>query len=296
MNEDLGWLDYGARFYDPSISLWTSVDPASAAAPDWTPYRYGFNNPIIFTDPTGMFEDKSSAAAYQKEHNICGTIMQDGDSYYIQGSDDNEGDQFANGVATGGGLGTNHSATASRVAKAKGNITSVGGDVGLGVKYSVFDFHISEKSAAAHGSFDGGDAITLGKFGTYGSTTPSVGGSLVMGNLSIEGFSNGNIMDYAANSEIATFSGKYAFAKSTIIKSRGNRINGTLFGPSLGAGVLPGDVEFSLDYGKWDILQRHKNVKTTRDSFDYLIRNKNFPKHERDSLLNVLGKRLNNRT
>ncbi|WP_185117000.1 hypothetical protein [Chryseobacterium indologenes] len=36
---------------------WMSPDPLSEEHPDWTPYRYGFNNPVRFADPTGMLED-----------------------------------------------------------------------------------------------------------------------------------------------------------------------------------------------------------------------------------------------
>ena len=32
------------------------VDTLAELAPGWSPYRYGFNNPVRFTDPTGMFE------------------------------------------------------------------------------------------------------------------------------------------------------------------------------------------------------------------------------------------------
>ncbi len=33
------------------------MDPLAEKAADWTPNRYGFNNPIRFTDPDGMRED-----------------------------------------------------------------------------------------------------------------------------------------------------------------------------------------------------------------------------------------------
>lgn len=50
----LGWYDYGARFYDPSIGRFMSVDPLAEMMPSYSPYAYTFNNPMIHTDPTGM--------------------------------------------------------------------------------------------------------------------------------------------------------------------------------------------------------------------------------------------------
>ncbi len=36
-------------------------------APGWTPYRYGFDNPILYTDPNGLFESKKEAKRYRRK-------------------------------------------------------------------------------------------------------------------------------------------------------------------------------------------------------------------------------------
>ncbi len=55
--KELQWLNYGARFYDAAVARWWVRDPKAEKAQAWSPYRYGFDNPVSVTDPDGRLED-----------------------------------------------------------------------------------------------------------------------------------------------------------------------------------------------------------------------------------------------
>lgn len=56
-DKETGYDYRGARFYDSDIARFLSVDPLGHRAGAWSTYRYAFDNPIIFFDSNGMYED-----------------------------------------------------------------------------------------------------------------------------------------------------------------------------------------------------------------------------------------------
>ena len=47
-------LDYGARFYNPTLARWTSPDPLAEKYYSVSPYAFCNNNPVSYVDPDGM--------------------------------------------------------------------------------------------------------------------------------------------------------------------------------------------------------------------------------------------------
>ena len=68
-DEETGLYYYGARYYEPRLSLWMSTDPMSELMPNKTAYKFSNNNPIRFIDPTGLYETEQDARNAAKQFN-----------------------------------------------------------------------------------------------------------------------------------------------------------------------------------------------------------------------------------
>ena len=53
LDEETGLYYYGARYYDPQISIWYGVDQMADKYPSTSPFMYTLGNPVILVDPDG---------------------------------------------------------------------------------------------------------------------------------------------------------------------------------------------------------------------------------------------------
>ncbi len=53
LNEDLGLYDYGARWYDPAVAKFTTIDRFADKYAFQAPYAYAANNPVRYIDVNG---------------------------------------------------------------------------------------------------------------------------------------------------------------------------------------------------------------------------------------------------
>ena len=54
LDQETGLYYYGARYYDPQISMWYGVDQMADKYPMLSPYMYTAGNPVILVDPDGQ--------------------------------------------------------------------------------------------------------------------------------------------------------------------------------------------------------------------------------------------------
>ena len=57
-DSETGYYYFGARYYNPDLSLWLSVDPMADKYPSLSPYNYCAWNPMKLVDPDGAEMDE----------------------------------------------------------------------------------------------------------------------------------------------------------------------------------------------------------------------------------------------
>ncbi len=88
-NEQTGWYYYGARYYDPNVSIWLSVDPLAEKFPAFNPYNFTMNNPVNLVDPLGLSPESIHLDKYG---NVLKNVDDGDDGVYVHQNATSEAD------------------------------------------------------------------------------------------------------------------------------------------------------------------------------------------------------------
>ena len=61
LDTETGLYYYGARYYNPRISQFYATDPLAEKYPNFSPYTYTADNPVMLVDPNGLYITKIGA-------------------------------------------------------------------------------------------------------------------------------------------------------------------------------------------------------------------------------------------
>ena len=64
----LEWYDAMHRMYDPQLGRFFQLDPIAPFLEDWSPYVFCFDNPVSFTDESGLAADSASSKPAHHHH------------------------------------------------------------------------------------------------------------------------------------------------------------------------------------------------------------------------------------
>jgi RHS repeat-associated protein len=78
LDEETGLYYYGARYYEPRVSVWINPDPLQERHPNMSTYAYVGNNPINAIDPNGMDSIQRNDAVQRAQEYVA---KNPGDSY-----------------------------------------------------------------------------------------------------------------------------------------------------------------------------------------------------------------------
>jgi RHS repeat-associated protein len=84
---ETGYYYYGARYYNPKIANWLSVDPLWEET--MTPYQYVNNNPVNLIDPTGL----KGESTHTDENGKVIAVFNDGDNGVYKHKKNKDGSQ-----------------------------------------------------------------------------------------------------------------------------------------------------------------------------------------------------------